>query len=158
MSLTFGDRVQRDTTLEPGMYDATISKVELVTEPSGEPKLNKSGREQIDVHFDVEGQSAKRRYAISFGQNSETKAWSGLSTVIQAATGIKCGEKDQRSVNDRDLVGKAVRIVLEENGDYINVTTVMPASKTAKPASKPQPSALGSEPDDDLFESGDPAR
>jgi hypothetical protein len=151
MSLTFGDRVQRETNIEPGMYDATISKVELVTE-NGEPKLNKTGKEQVDVYFDVQGETAKRRYAISFGQNSETKAWSGLAVVIKAATGIECGNKDQRTVTDRDMVGKPVRIVLEENGDYINVTNVMAPAKGARVAPKPQPSGLSVPAEDDSFD------
>ncbi len=143
MPVVFGEYASENVTaLDPGMYDATINAVSLVMNGS-EPAITQNGKKQVDVFFDVEGEQVKRRYSISFGQNTTNKQWSAFAKLIEVVTNIKCGDEGQRHVNDGQLINKRVRIVVETNDrGYSDVSNVMRSPQPqAQTKSRPQPVA-----------------
>jgi hypothetical protein len=142
MGVTFGEYANEGgaSGLDNGMYDATIKSAALVME-NGQPKATQDGKKQVDVFFQIDAETTvKRRYSISFGQNSATKTWAAFAKLIEAATGVKCGEKAQRQVTDMELVGRPVRIVIETNDrGYSDVANVMAAPQRQVAKQKPQP-------------------
>jgi hypothetical protein len=146
MAIKFGEYASSGgISLDAGMYNATIKSAAMVME-NGQPKATQDGKNQVDVFFEIDQDTTvKRRYSISFGQNTATKEWAAFSKMIEAATFVKCGDPAQRDVTDSELVGRAVRIVIEANDrGYSDVKLVMPAPQQAQAKAKPVPIAAGS--------------
>jgi len=141
---TFGDYApdMSNDDLDGGEYTALITKVEIPKDDKGEP-LRSYDKNVVDVSFAIDGdvnEIKKRRYSISFGQNTSTGAWSAFSELLAAACGVPCGASNQRKLGVGDLQGQWVRVVLkkqEKSGRmYLNVTDVLPPKRQ-----KPQPAA-----------------
>ena len=143
------------TAVDPGMYDAIIESAHVLYE-NGLPKVNDNGKNLIDVMFVLDTETKlRRRYTISFGQNSQTKAYAAFAKVIEAALGIRAGDPAQKAVEEESFAGQRVRIVVETNDrGYSDIVTVMPPAtkSTPRPTPKPQPvpaNALETEPIDE---------
>lgn len=145
MPLVIGDHAKGGNAVEPGVYSGIIESVTLVME-NGSPKLTQNGKELLDVSIRVSRDlTLNRRMAISYGQNKADKKWAVLAKFIEAATGIRCGDKEQRKVTDDDLIGKTIRCTVEINeNDYADVVSFMPPASSSSSASKPTQSGLGS--------------
>lgn len=148
---TFGQYANETSSvnLEPGMYPAMIHTADLVLE-EGTPKVTENGKNLVDVVFVVDRENKpRRRYTISFGQNKSNGQWSAFAKFLEAATGLKCGDKAQRTITAEQLTGKTVRIVVAENDrGYMDVQNVLPPGKKPQEAQKTQP--MTPEPDDDF--------
>jgi hypothetical protein len=135
MPLTLGDHDNSvsGTAVEPGVYSGIIESVSIVME-NGIPKLTENGKESVDVAIRVDREiTLRRRMSISFGQNSANGQWAVLAKFIEVATGIKCGDKAQRTVTDDALIGQLVRCVVETSDrGYSNITSFLPAQKDAQ--------------------------
>ncbi len=145
MPIRFGDLAPAGgIKLDNGMYDATIAKIVIVME-NGAPKKNDNGKPLLDVFYQLDEENTiKRRYSVSLGQNSANKQWAAFAKVIEAATRVKCGDPGQQDVTDEQMIGRAVRIVIEQNdrgyADVVNVLATaqpQPVRQAPKPAPAP---------------------
>ena len=141
MSDSFGNhaRVESELDLEEGEHAALISKAVLPRDDEGE-FIQSYGKDVCDVSFAINGdesQTVRRRYAVTFGQNTTTGTWAAFAELLAAACGVPCGAKNQRQLGTQDLEGQNVRVVLkkvEKNGrEYLNVINVLAPRKGAKP-------------------------
>lgn len=142
---TFGEYAVEDQglDLEEGEHRALITHVEMPKDEQGNP-LESFGKNVVDITFAIEGnekETARRRYSISFGQNNTTGAWAAFAELLAAATGIVCGDKNQRKLGIHDLEGQWCRVVLkrvEKNGKtYLNVVEVLSPKKERRQATEP---------------------
>lgn len=148
--MPFGEYDSNATpSVDPGVYDAIIESASLVYETTNgvtTPKRNDNGKALFDVFFTIDASTKlKRRYSISFGQNTTNKQWSAFAKMLEVATGVRCGDPVQKELDDHDLVGKRVRIVVETNDrGYADVSNVLPSAKQNGRTAQPQPVAAGS--------------
>jgi hypothetical protein len=139
--------------IEPDVYPATISHCSVVME-NGLPKLDQYGKTRLLVRVTLDDETGpdggpielQRSLAISYGRNSQTGVYAAMAQLIQAATGIPCGDKAQPHVMTEDLLGKPLRVQtdnVESNGAvYTNIVSFLPVKKRdpkAAPAAKPVP-------------------
>lgn len=122
---------------------AHISKAELPRNPEGPGFLkNEWGKSLCDVTFrvDVTGKEYLRRYAINFGFNQKKQIYADFANLIEAAVGIKCGDRHQRDLGTEDLEGQEVQIVVApvQKGEktYYNVMEVYPPEHAMKRQAK----------------------
>jgi hypothetical protein len=142
-NIIFGSYAREESDnseLDEGEYQAQIVKVEMPKDPETGQPLISFDKNVCDVTFAVEGAKIKRRYSISFGQNSQTGSWAAFAELIAAATGIPCGAKNQRRIGVADLEGQECRVVFkrqEKNGkSYLNVVQVLGPRRAARPAAQ----------------------
>ena len=135
---TFGtyDKTSAGVEMEPGMYDGIIESATVVREQDGELKVTEYGKNLVRVAVRLDRDMIlNRTMSISLGQNKANGQYAVFAKFIEAATGIKCGDKAQRNVTDEDLRGKRVRIVVEQNDKgYMDITSFMPAARAARKA------------------------
>lgn len=144
---SFGDHTKTVEALEPGVYNAIVKSCKLALDrETGRPIEDESnGKRKIDVTFEVPEfeSTVQQRITISFGQNTQTKAWSMMAQFVAATTGIAPGSPEQAQVGPSAVVGKAVRIMVDvKDSGYNKVTKIMPAAVAPKRAAKPAPSAM----------------
>ena len=142
MSDSFGNHVREESglDLDEGEHAALISKAVLPRDDEG-AFIESYGKTVCDVSFAIDGdesQTVRRRYSISFGQNTQSGAWAAFAELLAAACGVPCGAKNQRQLGTEDLEGQNVRVVLkrvEKNGkSYLNVVNVLAPRKGARSA------------------------
>lgn len=152
MSTAFGtyDKSSGGVDMDPGMYDAIIESASLVYE-NGVPKESQNGKNLVKVAVRIDRETVlNRTMSISFGQNKANGQWAVFAKFIEAATGIKCGDKTQRNVTEDELRGKRVRIVVEQNDNgYMDITSFMPPGKSS---ARPQPAPAVSNDDEPFFD------
>jgi hypothetical protein len=134
------------------IYEAEITSAEIVMDKTDPriPETDKWGKNRIRIRFALDDQigddggpvELSRLFAISYGATAGTYA--ALANLIQATTGIKCGDKAQRNVTTEQLVGKALRVqvanVEKDDKTFCNVVgTFAPKAKPA--AARPAPVA-----------------
>jgi hypothetical protein len=138
----FGDYDANATpVVEPGMYFAMIKSADIVTD-NGIPKVNDNGKNLVDVLFIVGEYTLKRRYTISFGQNTQNKQWSAFAKMLEATTGVRCGDPAQKSLDEEELRGRECRVVVDTNDrGYSDITNVLPAPKKEPAAAAKDPVA-----------------
>lgn len=129
--------------VEEGRYPATITSAEVQKNPDGTPIENQWGKTQILFKFELENETGadggpielRRKLSISYGAMAGTYA--PLAVLIQAALGIKCGDKNQRNVNTKQLVGSRLLLdtenVEKDGKTYTNVTGFKPYKVTGRP-------------------------
>lgn len=130
------------------IYPATITHASVVMDKDNPnmPATDKWGKNRLLVKFELDDEKddaggpieLRRQFAISYGQTGGTYA--ALANLIQAATGIKNGDKAQRHVTTEELVGKKVRVqtatVEKDDKTYTNVVGTF-APKKAAVAARP---------------------
>lgn len=104
--------------LEDDVYHGIITKCNVVMDKDN-PALaatNQWGKNQVSVTIQLDDErddegnpiELRRWINISYGQSKGTYA--PLAQLIQAATGIKTGDKAQRNVTTEELTGKRLRV------------------------------------------------
>jgi hypothetical protein len=127
--------------IEDDLYSGVISHCEVVMDPTN-PKVAlvdqwDKNRLLIKVVLDGPVDDAggpvelRRQLAISYGQSAGT--YSALAQLIEAATGIKRGDKAQRHVTTEELVGKAIRVqtavVEKDDRTFVNIVGFLAPKK-----------------------------
>ena len=119
--------------IEDDVYAGQITKCFVLMDEKNPAlaAMNEWGKNQIQIvvqleELDDDGNpiELRRRLNISYGQTAGT--YSALAQLIQAATGVKCGEKAQRNVTTEQLQGARLRVqtaaVSKDERTYINIT------------------------------------
>lgn len=147
------------------IYEATIASASIVMEKDQPtvPLIDKFGKSRVLVKFTLDNETGndggsvelRRQFAISYGATGGTYA--ALAQLIQAATGIKCGDKAQRNVTTEQLQGARLRVqtatVEKDDKTYTNVVaTFPPKAQGARPAAQTKAAASLGLADDDLDE------
>lgn len=124
------------TKCKNGTYPATITSAKIVLE-NGKPKLHpESHKASVDVAFQLDLETddgpveLNRRFNVTYGKNRTTGSYSNWALLIEAATGVACGDKAQGHVGERELTGKRLNVRaknVESNGNkYTNIVDFEP--------------------------------
>lgn len=129
--------------LENDIYTGTIRKAEVEME-DGVAKVDKYGKNRVLIWVEIDGETddsgmpveLRRSLPISYGQNAQTKKWSDLANLVTVLTGIAQGSPEQKKVEEKEFVGKRLRVQtenVENNGRvYTNIVSflAMPKNQT----------------------------
>ncbi len=154
--------------IEPDVYAGQITLAAVVMDKDNPalPLTDKWGKNRLQIkvqleELDDEGNpiELRRQLAIAYGQTGGTYA--ALAQLIQAVTGVKCGDKAQRNVTTEQLQGAKIRvqtaIVEKDEKTYTNIVGFFAPKKSgALPAGQTPPivaahapaSAVGLDEDD----------
>lgn len=149
--------------IEPDLYTATITAAEIVMDKDkpGIPMIDQWGKSRLLLKVELDDEigpdngpiELRRQLAISYGQTAGTYA--ALAQLIQAVTGVKCGDHMQRQVTTEELVGAKVRVqtaIVEKDGkSYTNIVGFFaPKRAAARPAPAPIEQTTDEELEDDI--------
>lgn len=135
--------------IEPDVYAGQITLAAVVMDKDNPavPLTDKWGKNRLQIkvqleELDDEGNpiELRRQLAIAYGQTGGTYA--ALAQLIQAVTGVKCGDKAQRNVTTEQLQGAKIRvqtaIVEKDDKTYTNIVGFFAPKKAgAVPAGTP---------------------
>lgn len=130
----------------PETCEAIIQNATYMFDPeSGEQILNDWGKPKIKVTFRERDTDREwnRTYAESFKEKPKKSGggYADYANLVEAATGVKCGEPHQAHLKPKDLVGYPVQIVKAESANinpkskrpYINIVDVLNVDATPAP-------------------------
>lgn len=135
-----------------GTYEVAVKSVQVVKR-NGEPvRDQRSNKIKIAIVVTVEagehkGVDLKRTTTIAYGANSENGAYAVFAQFLEAATGVKCGDPEQKKLGEPVLKGKRLLVTVLENSkgyaDIVRFKSVPTRPATANPPGDPTDQDLG---------------
>ena len=113
--------------MRAGVYRTVIKKANVKRNQAGTIVTDqRTSKAKFELVVDVAGprhvgEKLKKTMLVAFGQNAENGQWSQFARFIEHATGIPCGDLRQKEVDEPDLVGHDLWVMVKHERGWNNI-------------------------------------